>query len=315
MTHNHCCCTIVRTECAAHSFTPQALPSHLEERDGKTYKVTRYNTIFFAIGLGCTAIYTPFWLLYVTLRCCCGSADGSLPHGDNLRRMLDSGEITANGEFQPGMSLLMAAVASGDRSLSALLLDRGADVNFKSSAHDGITPLIIAVQEERLKVAELLLKRGADVNASLESSKKVALMFAVGDATTEKAGLAMLRLLLAHGANVNAATIARDEHVGGSTPLWFAAQKGHAGAIRELLASGANIDACCGYGNTALMAAAEAGHAACVKLLLERGADWRRKDCYWRTAHDLSTKQEIRSLLKSAERAAVTPNPTHAAAK
>jgi hypothetical protein len=59
---------------------------------------------------------------------------------------------------------LQSAVAQGDLTQTATLLDQGAVIDARDEA--GRTPLMLAVTEDRVEIVRLLLARGADPNAA-----------------------------------------------------------------------------------------------------------------------------------------------------
>ena len=76
------------------------------------------------------------------------------------------------------------------------------------------------------------------------------------------------KVLLAAGANKNAA------QKGGATPIYAAAQEGHAAIVAALLAAGAEFRrGTIGDGATPLFVAAQRGHEAVVSVLLRSGTD------------------------------------------
>jgi Ankyrin repeats (3 copies) len=68
----------------------------------------------------------------------------------------------AAGALKP--ATLQSAVAQGDLTQTATLLDQGAVIDARDEA--GRTPLMLAVTEDRLEIVRLLLARGADPNAA-----------------------------------------------------------------------------------------------------------------------------------------------------
>jgi len=73
--------------------------------------------------------------------------------------------------------------------------------------------------------------------------------------------------LLAAGANKDAA----DDD--GATPMFMAAENGHAQVLKMLLAAGANKDAASNAGATPVYMAAQNGHAEVIKMLPDPTAD------------------------------------------
>lgn len=124
---------------------------------------------------------------------------------------------------------LILAVARGEREMTELLLERGADVNVKGSL--GQTPLHRAVDSENVGLARLLLERGADVNAE-DHGRETPLHRAVHSANTE-----LTELLLERGADVHA----KDRWE--KTPLVGAVSQGNIEQVKLLLERGADVKA------------------------------------------------------------------------
>jgi hypothetical protein len=78
------------------------------------------------------------------------------------RAVTGGGVAAADSALQP--ATLESAVAQGDVTQAALLLDRGAVIDARDEA--GRTPLMLAVTEGRVEIVRLLLARGADPNAA-----------------------------------------------------------------------------------------------------------------------------------------------------
>jgi hypothetical protein len=78
------------------------------------------------------------------------------------RAVTGGGVAAADGALKS--ATLESAVAQGDVSQAASLLDQGAVIDARDAA--GRTPLMLAVTEGRLEIVRLLLARGADPNAA-----------------------------------------------------------------------------------------------------------------------------------------------------
>ena len=140
-----------------------------------------------------------------------------------------------------------------------LLLDRGADINAKSS--NGYTPLVMAILTHNAHAVKFLLSAGANIEER-DSRSRTPLLKAVSlDANEE-----IIRLLVENGADVNA----RDER--GSAPLHGAATSGNKTTTELLLNAGAQIDAQDAGGATAITLASTLDHKEVAALLRARGA-------------------------------------------
>lgn len=100
-------------------------------------------------------------------------------------------------------------------------------------------------------------------------SEEEALREAIWYASAEGSLELLRRLLREDDADVNDLAVGHF-----TTPLWIAAQQGHADVVRMLLMRGASIDATDNVDRrTPLLQAAQEGHTEVVRALLEHGAD------------------------------------------
>jgi ankyrin repeat protein len=206
-------------------------------------------------------------------------------------------------------ALLQLAADSGHNAMLALLLNKGANIETRSSGYNSGTALHIATSTGNHPAVQLLLEKGANVNAAdnrrltplmhaaeMGNETIVNLMLQYGAATEVKEltlgstalGLAVkndrdaiVRLLLEYGAEVEA--INND----GETPLHDAAIGGHLTVMEVLMVQGhANVDAQGSSGQTPLMNAAWKGEDEAVRMLVQKGADVKLKDVLGKTALD-----------------------------
>jgi hypothetical protein len=174
-----------------------------------------------------------------------------------VREMLERGVDPADRN-----TALIHAAFHGHMEIMNLLINKGADVNWKNPKDENRTPLMAAAENGKPEITRLLLEKGADVNASLTSGS-TALQFA-----SMRGHVEVMKLLLGSGADINAA----DDS--GMTALIKAALFDRTEAVRILLDKGVDVNS--EYkkaGLTALSVAAMRCNANTVKLLLERGAD------------------------------------------
>ncbi len=214
---------------------------------------------------------TPLWVA-----CTNGSAE-------MVPRLLAAG---ANPNIAPatGGTPLMRAVRTGNADAVESLLSAGADVN-ASEGSRGQNALMWAVTQHHATVARLLIDRGADLEARTSVSRQLVLTCCQenntdgnGSIWVEQGGFTPLlfaarlgdldaaRLLLAAGAHVDVAT------PGGTTALVVAAHSGHGALAALLLENGADPNAA-GAGYTALHAAVLRDDPDLAEALLAYGAN------------------------------------------
>jgi uncharacterized protein len=143
-----------------------------------------------------------------------------------------------------------------------LLLDNGADINFKNS--ERADSILLAACMGHVAMMELLVQRGLSVHA-VDMYGNTPLMQAAMNGHTAAA-----EWLLQHGAAVNAVTLI------GNTSLLSAcaAPTGDIAAVCELLlANGADLHKRNQADSTALDAAAYRGKLQCARALIAAGAD------------------------------------------
>jgi len=179
---------------------------------------------------------------------------------EGVVRELQQGVPVNAPEGKKNSSALMFAAERGFLPIVTLLVDKGADVNYRNTY--GYTALHAAVSGSHAEVVSALLEKGADVHA-IEEKGRTPLFFAIG----QKA-LDVVRLLKEHGADVNA----RDKTHW--TPLFAAIEKNDPEIARYLIEQGAQVKTDDGGGTRSpLLAAAYYGNVEMVKLLLDAGAD------------------------------------------
>ncbi len=134
-----------------------------------------------------------------------------------LQELLEKeGDVNANS----GGTALMWASYEGQLDMVRLLLEKGADINFKGN--NGGTALMYACVKGDPEIVKLLLENGADVDAK-DGSLMTALMWASYEGRPD-----VLRMLLEKGADIN------PKNQKGFTALGLASEKSHL-KVAELL--------------------------------------------------------------------------------
>jgi len=178
---------------------------------------------------------------------------------EGVARALEQGTLVDAPEAKKSSSALMFAAERGFLPIVTLLVEGGANVNYKNRY--GYTALHASVSGGHLEVARYLVDKGADVQAT-EEKGRTPLFFAIGHNDLDS-----VRLLKEHGADLNV----RDKTQW--TPLFAAIEKNAVEIARYLIEQGVPVKSNSGAAYSPLLAAAYYGNVEMVKLLLEAGAD------------------------------------------
>jgi len=198
-------------------------------------------------------------------------------HMEVIELLLDSGhDIEAMDEH--GARPLILAVRNGDTELVKLLLNRGANVNARTTADwDGTSALDEAATDGRLQLVQLLLDRGAEIKHQTRG-------FTALHKAAMNGRVAVMKLLLQKGAQAEAFESQC------STALHKAAMVGATSSVKFLLDHGFIIEGRSSTeGNTPLLEAAHSGSTRAVELLLDSGADIKARNNKGETALHLAT--------------------------
>jgi ankyrin repeat protein len=211
-------------------------------------------------------------------------------HGDLelVEQLLERG-ADPNVRNDYGVTAIATAAVEADFRMMKALIDAGADVHSPNA--EGQTVLMVVARTGHVDTAELLLARGADVNAKEAWGGQTALMWAAAQKQPQ-----MIRSLIAHGAAVDERGRAHDWqrwqtseprlkqlHVGGFTPLLYAARGGCVACVRELVAGRADLELSDPRGITPLLMALLNRHFDTAAALIEEGADVNRWDWWGRS--------------------------------
>ncbi len=182
---------------------------------------------------------------------------------------------------------LVTAVMNEDLEEVKALITRGAKINVKDKAFEGISPLHAAIETGNFEIMQILLAYGAKPNIR-DYQKRTPLMMLDEDAEPE-----LVRVLLAYGANIKLADAEKN------TALHHYAEFDDAEMILLFISYGANLNAKNKTGRTALMIAAENGSSETVRALVENGADLHIATKKRQTAWDLADGAEVKAILES----------------
>lgn len=180
--------------------------------------------------------------------------------------------LTTNEEIKALLrnAALLEAVKSGNISEVKHLVSEGADVNV---VEDFFTPLYWAAKNKHFSIVEILLDNGAHIDN--------------GDYSRDRGVLDLLR---------------KKEAEYCKSSLHLAARLGKLRAVEDLLEKGANVNAQNDRKDTPLHFAAQSGHRHVVQALLAKGANVNAENRDRKTPLDLTTDEDIRTILKNAEK-------------
>lgn len=188
-----------------------------------------------------------------------------------LKKFVAENHIDINAIDINGNTLVHFAAKSDDADILKILLDRGANINFKAKT-TGRSPLHIAVEWGKKRNVTILLSHGADANAKDKMGKTALHLVANKDIHLYGKKLIecfdkITRLLLQSGACVN------EYDVLGQTPLFVAVQGKKKHLIEIFLKHGARVNVSDRNHMSPLHFAISTEDKDLVKLMLDNTAD------------------------------------------
>ena len=162
--------------------------------------------------------------------------------------------------------MLRTAATYDNIAVARVLLEKGADVDYRWPDHPLATPLHCAIVYAGHEMVRLLLEHGADPSVKNNLGMTPLHFVADGGGEYPTGSVALMAVLLEYGADVNAVA-----HADGATPLHYAVHFKEPDAVTLLLEHGAAVNVRNAQGDTALARSVSNGDA--VAVLLEWGAD------------------------------------------
>jgi len=179
-----------------------------------------------------------------------------------LKDLLDRGLDVNAGVY--GSPILLKAANLGTPEMVKLLLERGADLNYRLRSGSNALDVAMSNSKHWREVVPILVEAGIEVDART-SLWKVVLKARKGKFLP--GAVEIIELLLAKGASVDC-SMGKD----GTTPLMYFAKQGWPEPLKFFLDRGADLNAKTTGGQTALSLAQEKGHREIVELLKAKGA-------------------------------------------
>ena len=161
--------------------------------------------------------------------------------------------------------MLRVAAISDNIAIARLLLERGADVNYRLNDHTIATPLHGAVYASD-EMTRFLLEHSADPSATDSLGMTPLHHAADGSSNKPKDHTEIMAVLIEYGADVNAI-----DNASGATPLHYAVYFKEPDAVELLLERGAEVNITDAYGDTPLLRAVS--NSGTMAVLLEGGAE------------------------------------------
>jgi ankyrin repeat protein len=229
-----------------------------------------------------------------------------------VKLLIEKGaDVNARSSSEAGSLVLCFATQSDDPKFIELFLQHGARINDRSK--NGVTPLYSAVMLKKERAAKFLIAKGARVNQLALLSDTGHLWTPLMNAACE-GELHLTELLLGSGASLE------KRNNRGDTVLMQVAKFPRPDMLKFLIARGANVNAKNSKGFTALIYAADSGETENVKVLLAAGAD---PNARWRASNDpdqpgydatfypgIHHDEEIVALIREAQKRSGQGAPT-----
>jgi ankyrin repeat protein len=211
-----------------------------------------------------------------------------------VKEKLDKDPLLIYTRNSDNDTLLHYAVIGGSKEMVKFVLDRGKSININDTGEWGLTPLYLSVDYGFYDIAELLINKGADINfkdkygdycinkAAFRGSYDIVRLFISKGADiyvkdqdggtlllygARSGSMDLVTYLINKGLDVNV----KDKY--GNTVLHYAASSGSVELIKFLIDKGLDVNTKNAKGISILHCAASSGSLELVKFLLDKGAD------------------------------------------
>jgi ankyrin repeat protein len=165
-----------------------------------------------------------------------------------------------------GWTPLIIAANTGNVAIARLLIEKGANVNARTTSTNASTVLCFAAQKDDPDLLDVLVQHGAQINARGQNG--LTALYVAVMRNNERS----VKYLIAKGARLDQlAYMDARGHL--YTALMVAAFNGNVRLTELLLNNGANLEKRNNFGNTALMEAALAPQPEQLKFMIEHGAN------------------------------------------
>lgn len=189
-------------------------------------------------------------------------------HGETLKYLVKKIPVFDEPDEQGVTPLFYACSIDNSFELVKILIDRGANVNFKNSSR--MIPIDAAISNKSFDIARLLLDNGADLSLSKNSGLTNLLILIKNKNCSTEAEISIAAELL--DAITGLGTDLNQAGNDGITPLLAAISQNNAGMLELLIKKGADIDQKDPGGRTPLMNAIINGHYQMAELLIGKEA-------------------------------------------
>lgn len=168
---------------------------------------------------------------------------------EQVKKLLSQG-MSPNVKNSDDLSVLMLAIYQGNPKMVQLLLEHGADINYKAGFNK-LSPISITAASDlhidiKLKIIKILLDFGANINDKNAAGTPL-LLYVIDSISFGHDNIDLFDFLLKQGVEVNVADIET-----GITPLMHAVSIGNSHIVDALLKKGAEVNVCDKNKETAL---------------------------------------------------------------